>query len=755
MCIKREREASDSEASSRVWLPSSTRIDVVSMPNAVERRAVFAEAASGARAEWRFVDAQTAPPADVPYSDQAAVRRFGRTLSRGEIGCFASHMAAWKSLLASSDTQRIVLEDDTIVDWPLMDRIAEVDFAGLGIDLVRFYSTHAFQHSVAIERFLGPHTHLLQTRGMFLGTQGYLLTRRAASRLVELARGITMPVDWFMTRYWAYGFRNYCVFPFPLIERFVPSNIGDRSQSQPRSPVERVVRQGFRVFDRVSRGFADHVRFRRNPFEPTRDVGPSFVERMQPARAAEPLGVVERAAGVTGHEQRPDVAVVKVALDRRVAELAQPRGRALDGRAQLGVQLAGEGGLERDRDVVAQVDVALPGGEPVCAEHVGAEHHEFVVRPDAMEVLPLLVEHYGEPYADSSAIPTYYVSRETRRHVTVALNGDGGDEAFAGYERYAAMRLAGRLPAPAARGGARLLRALPTGRTERRSPAFRAARLLEAAGVPRAERYGGLMQVLTLEQRAEPIDDSARDEIGALARAFNAMAAQLRRMDETKEEFFATLSHELRSPLTSVREAAHLLRDGVPGPLNAKQTRLVTLISRSTDRLLRLVNQILELSRLRAGVLPLARASVDMAQVVGRAVEELRPQAEEAGLTLERERVGARFDCVGDEDRLLQVVVNLVANAVRFTPRGGRVAVRLVDAGEELEVQVEDSGVGIPAAALPHIFDSWRQAHRDRGGTGLGLAVVRGIVQAHGGSIRAERAAGHGTRMTFVIPALS
>src|SRR6266700_2138950 len=78
------------------------------------------------------------------------------------------------------------------------------------------------------------------------------------------------------------------------------------------------------------------------------------------------------------------------------------------------------------------------------AEHVGADHHEFIVRPDAMEVLPLLVEHYGEPYADSSAIPTYYVARETRKHVTVALNGDGGDESFAGYERYTAMRLAER-----------------------------------------------------------------------------------------------------------------------------------------------------------------------------------------------------------------------------------------------------------------------------------------------------------------------
>ena len=250
----------------------------------------------------------------------------------------------------------------------------------------------------------------------------------------------------------------------------------------------------------------------------------------------------------------------------------------------------------------------------------------------------------------------------------------------------------------------------------------------------------------------EPIPDVARDEIGGLARSFNAMAAQLRRIDETKEEFYATLSHELRSPLTSVREAAHLLRDGVPGSLNAKQARLVTVIGHSTDRLLRLVNQMLELSRLRAGVLPLARERVDLASVVGRAVEELRPQAEEGALTLTRERVGDRFDARGDEDRLVQVVVNLVANAVRFTPRGGRVTVRLIDAGPEIEIQVEDTGVGIPAAALPQIFESWRQAHNDRGGTGLGLAVVRGIVLAHGGRVTVESQEGKGSRFTVLVP---
>jgi glycosyl transferase, family 25 len=272
---------------------SGTRIEVISMAKAEQRRAVFAATASGARASWQFVDACTEPPAGLAYDDSAAVRRFGRKLSRGEIGCFASHFTAWQSLLDSGESQRIVLEDDTIVDWPLMDLIAEVDFAALGLDLVRFYSTHPFKHTVAIERFLGPHTHLVQTSGMFLGTQGYVLTRRAARRLVELAHSITMPVDWFMTRYWAYGFRNYCVFPFPLIERYVPSDIGDRSEAAAPGAMARVVRQGWRMYDRLSRGFADHVRFRGNPFGPTRDVGASFVERARLAGGAPTTSVQE------------------------------------------------------------------------------------------------------------------------------------------------------------------------------------------------------------------------------------------------------------------------------------------------------------------------------------------------------------------------------------------------------------------------------------------------------------------------------
>jgi two-component system sensor histidine kinase GlrK len=250
----------------------------------------------------------------------------------------------------------------------------------------------------------------------------------------------------------------------------------------------------------------------------------------------------------------------------------------------------------------------------------------------------------------------------------------------------------------------------------------------------------------------EPLRIEGNDEVAELARSFNAMAQRLRELDELKQAFLATVSHELRSPLTSMREAAHLLRDRVGGELNERQARMVEIIGASCERLLRLVNQVLDLSRLRAGVLTLDRRSVDLDKIVARAVDEMRPQAEEAGLTLTLERRGSDFIVEGDEDRLVQVLVNLVANAVRFTMRRGRVAVRVYDAGREVEVQVEDTGVGIPAAALPHIFDTWQQAHQQRGGTGLGLAIVRGIVEAHRGRVTVESQEGKGTRFSVLLP---
>lgn len=274
--------------------------------------------------------------------------------------------------------------------------------------------------------------------------------------------------------------------------------------------------------------------------------------------------------------------------------------------------------------------------------------------------------------------------------------------------------------------------------------AHRMTRSLAALAVATAEVAAG-------EFRA-PIVVESRDEIGRLARSFNSMAARLRRMEETKDHFFATVSHELRSPLTSIRGAADLLRDGVPGPVTENQARLLEIIGQSSERLLRLVNRILDTCRLRAGLLPIERAELDLDEVVGRGVEELLPRVQEAGVTLDRERVGTAFAYRGDRERLLQVIVNLGANAIRFTPRGGRVAVGLAAGPSGLDLAVEDTGAGIPAAVLPRIFDAWRQAHAGHGGTGLGLALVRGVVEAHGGRVAVASEEGKGSRFTVHLP---
>jgi signal transduction histidine kinase len=250
----------------------------------------------------------------------------------------------------------------------------------------------------------------------------------------------------------------------------------------------------------------------------------------------------------------------------------------------------------------------------------------------------------------------------------------------------------------------------------------------------------------------DPIAITSRDEIGALARSFNEMGSELRRLEETRRAFFASVAHELRSPLTSIRSAVDLLHEGVPGPLTDKQGRLVDIISNSSGRLLRLVNEILEMSRLHAGVVQLDRKALDLARLVDHAVEELYPRAADAGVRLEREHLGTSFIYYGDEERLHQLVINLGANAIRFTGPGGRVVVRVIDAGSEFELQVEDTGVGIPAEALPHIFGAYRQAHRERGGTGLGLAIVRGVADAHGGRVTVESHEGKGSRFTVLLP---
>jgi signal transduction histidine kinase len=230
------------------------------------------------------------------------------------------------------------------------------------------------------------------------------------------------------------------------------------------------------------------------------------------------------------------------------------------------------------------------------------------------------------------------------------------------------------------------------------------------------------------------------------------MAARLGEIDRLKDEFFTGISHDLRTPLAAIRWSADLLHGGALGPLTPKQLRLAETIQSSSRRLLALAGQIVELGRLRAGRLHLDLHPTGLGDVIGQAVDEVRPLAERGQLRLEVEVPDDLPPAAADAERVHQIVVNLLANAVRFTPPGGRVSVSAAREGAEVAVRVADTGVGIPADLLAKIFDPYEQAHHGRGGSGVGLTMVRGLVEAHRGRVWVESEEGRGSCFTFTLP---
>lgn len=249
-----------------------------------------------------------------------------------------------------------------------------------------------------------------------------------------------------------------------------------------------------------------------------------------------------------------------------------------------------------------------------------------------------------------------------------------------------------------------------------------------------------------------PLPVGGRDEISELGRAFNQMAERLREVDRLKEEFFSQISHDLRNPLGAIRLAAERLQELAQATGDAKQARFASLIDASAGRMLAMVNQILDFTRLRARAVPLDRMPTDVLKVVARALDELRPVSEEKQIRVDLAAEGCDFTVLGDESSLVRVVVNLLGNALHFTAAGGTVRARLAELPDRLELDIEDTGVGIPADALPGIFEPYRQAHGSRKGTGLGLAVVKGLVEAHGGAVGVRSEVAKGSCFTVTIP---
>jgi PAS domain S-box-containing protein len=258
---------------------------------------------------------------------------------------------------------------------------------------------------------------------------------------------------------------------------------------------------------------------------------------------------------------------------------------------------------------------------------------------------------------------------------------------------------------------------------------------------------------LPVQMSVAPMEDAGR-LTGAVVIFVDISARQ--EVERLKDEFVSVVSHELRTPLTSMRGSLGLLSAGIGGELPPEARTLVDVALNNTDRLVRLVGEILDLERLTAGRVPLLRNEHRLADVVRVAVDAVTGLAEQSGVRLEQmaEECTAWFD----GDRLVQVLVNLLGNAVKFTEPGGTVSIAasLADDAVTVTFLVADTGRGIPAALLGQVFDRFVQVDagdaRVKGGSGLGLAIARSIVEAHGGSIGVDSEVGVGSTFTVVLP---
>jgi len=228
----------------------------------------------------------------------------------------------------------------------------------------------------------------------------------------------------------------------------------------------------------------------------------------------------------------------------------------------------------------------------------------------------------------------------------------------------------------------------------------------------------------------------------------------VKRTEQVRRDFVANVSHELRTPLAAVKSVIETLQSGAMREPEVAHDFL-TRADGEVDRLVAMVEELLMLSRIESGDMPASSAPIDAADPVSSAVERLRPQAERRGVALDLE-VGDRLPRVlGDQPGLERAAINLVQNAIKFTPEGGRVAVTVVAAGGGVLVTVADTGVGIDPDDLPRVFERFFKADKARraGGTGLGLALVKHTIEVHGGRVEAQSDAGQGATFRFWLPA--
>jgi signal transduction histidine kinase len=245
-----------------------------------------------------------------------------------------------------------------------------------------------------------------------------------------------------------------------------------------------------------------------------------------------------------------------------------------------------------------------------------------------------------------------------------------------------------------------------------------------------------------------------RDEVGQLAVAFDRMSQELEQVERSRRDLVANVSHELKTPITAIRAHLENLMDGVEHP----DPETLQVMLTQSDRLARLVDQLLDLSNLESGEIPLHRTDVDVEPLVERVLSEIEVSSAGKAIRIDRAIATDLPPIDADAERVHQVLFNLVDNAVRFTPEGGSVTVSAERHNGSVEIRVADTGVGIGREHLPRLFERFYRVDparsRDDGGTGIGLAIARSVVEAHGGHISAESEPGRGSTFAFDLPAI-
>ena len=249
---------------------------------------------------------------------------------------------------------------------------------------------------------------------------------------------------------------------------------------------------------------------------------------------------------------------------------------------------------------------------------------------------------------------------------------------------------------------------------------------------------------------------SSPPELAELAGAFNLMCNKLNELDKMKSDFFSFITHELRTPLSTIKMGMDLLRDGAEGPVTEGQKELLTVIEKESQRLIGLVNSLLDFSKMEAGMMSFHLQPQNITPLINQTLKELGPLVDSKKIILEIMVTEGLPIVKMDSERILQALRNIIGNAVKFTPEGGRVKVSARSADHGVEVSIADTGPGIPKENLITIFEKFQQVIADRTlltqGTGLGLAIAKQIITHHGGKIWAESRLGHGSTFIFFLP---